>query len=109
MKRTFVFFSAGALVATLSAPVAAQVNCGLVNKQLQMGRSVEDVSQNLVISEDEVKNCKSSGGGAAGTAPAGPPPTGAAGSAPAGAAGSPPTGAPGSPPSGATGPAPSAH
>ena len=48
----------------------ADVNCGIVNKDLKMGRTPQDISERMMISVDDVKKCQAQGG-AAGTAGAG--------------------------------------
>jgi len=53
----------GAAVASLVAASATvsfaqSVNCALVNKNLQSGRSEQDVAETMVISVDDVKKCK---------------------------------------------------
>lgn len=50
-----------ALVTTgaILAPGAAwAVNCAQVNRYLQTGRTPQEVSETMVISEDEVKKCQ---------------------------------------------------
>jgi len=44
------------------------VNCGLIKKDLDMGRKVEDIAERMAVSVDEVKKCQA---GAATTGPAG--------------------------------------
>ena len=67
MKRSILVITVG-LVLGAAGNVAA-VNCKQVNKYLQTGRSVKDVSETMVIGEDEVKKCQdeaaSQGGDAA--------------------------------------------
>jgi hypothetical protein len=50
-------------------------NCGLVKKDLAMGRTPEDISERMMVTVDEVKKCQEDGGAAApaagGAAPAG--------------------------------------
>ena len=41
-----------------SAVAFAGVNCNQVNKYLQTGRSVQDVSETMVIPEEEVRKCQ---------------------------------------------------
>ncbi|MGH7899070.1 MAG: hypothetical protein ACREQQ_14035 [Candidatus Binatia bacterium] len=84
MKRLMVLsiLAAGALATT----AGAEVNCKQVMKNLQTGRTPQDVADTMVISADDVKKCQeaeksAAPGAAAGSAPAAP--GGAAGSAPA--------------------------
>ena len=37
---------------------AGSVNCGIVNKDLQMGRTPQDISERMMISVDDVKKCE---------------------------------------------------
>jgi hypothetical protein len=37
---------------------AGPVNCGIVNKDLQMGRTPQDISERMMISVDDVKKCE---------------------------------------------------
>lgn len=41
-----------------AATSSAQVNCGLVNKNLQSGRTDQEIAETMVISVDDVKKCK---------------------------------------------------
>jgi hypothetical protein len=34
------------------------VNCGIVNKDLEMGRTPEDISERMMISVEDVKKCQ---------------------------------------------------
>ena len=36
----------------------AQVNCGIVNKDLKMGRTAQDIAERMMISIDDVKKCE---------------------------------------------------
>jgi len=60
MRLRMVMIAAGLLVGSAGSGVAA-VNCKQVNKYLQLGRSVKDVAETMVISEDEVKKCQQEG------------------------------------------------
>jgi hypothetical protein len=46
------------LLAIGQVSVAGAVNCKQVLKYLQTGRSVSDVAETMVISEDDVKKCQ---------------------------------------------------
>lgn len=49
----------GAVLLASSATLAnAEVNCKFVMKNLQTGRTVEEVAQTMVIGEDEVRKCQ---------------------------------------------------
>jgi hypothetical protein len=56
---------AGAALVMLTAGPSAAVNCKQVNKYLQTGRSVKDVSETMVVSEEEVKKCQDEAAAAA--------------------------------------------
>ena len=60
------------VVAAAGTSFAADVNCGIVNKSLAMGRTVDEVATTTMISPDDVKKCQAEAkkGGAA-NAPAG--------------------------------------
>ena len=81
-KRILGVVGAMAMIAATAAPGLAAVNCGLIKKDLDMGRKPEDIAERMAVSVDEVNKCKQ---GAA--------TTGTPGTAP-GAAGSQPTSAP---------------
>jgi len=49
---------AGVALVLLNAGPSAAVNCKFVNKNLQTGRTVKEVSETMVISEEEVKKCQ---------------------------------------------------
>lgn len=77
MKRAgFVILVAGWMTAV--AGTASAVNCAQVNKYLQTGRSVQDVAETMVISEDDVKKCQAE---AQSAQPSGTPAGGASGTA----------------------------
>ena len=80
MKRSIVGFGVAVLFATAGLGTASAVNCKQVNKYLDTGRSVSDVAETMVISEDDVKKCQEEKGA---TAPA-TPPAGGTKTAPAG-------------------------
>jgi len=68
MRQSILVITVGLVLGAAGGSVAA-VNCKQVNKYLQTGRSVKDVSETMVIGEDEVKKCQdeaaSQGGDAA--------------------------------------------
>jgi len=64
MRLGILMIGAGLLVGTAGWSVAGEVNCKQVNKYLQTGRSVKDVSETMVISESDVKKCQEQGGDA---------------------------------------------
>ncbi len=76
---------AGCLIAGASTAFAGSVNCAQVNKYLQTGRTVQDVAETMVISEDEVKKCQA--GAQTGAQPAAQPPAVPSGGAASSAAG----------------------
>ena len=51
---------AGACVLVLAGAAigSAQVNCGIVNKDLKMGRTAQDIAERMMISTDDVKKCE---------------------------------------------------
>ncbi|HLK10370.1 MAG TPA: hypothetical protein VKW76_03235 [Candidatus Binatia bacterium] len=58
MRRGTLTIGAAMLLATASVGVAGGVNCKQVLKYLQTGRSVSDVAETMVISEEDVKKCQ---------------------------------------------------
>ena len=48
---------ASLLVLAGAAVGSAQVNCGIVNKDLSMGRTADDIAERMMISPDDVKKC----------------------------------------------------
>lgn len=81
---------AGASLLLLAGATAgsAQVNCNVVNKNLESGRTEQEIAETMVISVDDVKKCKEQKKNSA--APANAPVTGekpAAAPAGAGASG----------------------
>jgi hypothetical protein len=51
-----------AVVAGAAAPVLAAVNCGIVKKDLDRGRTPADISERMGISVSDVNQCKEQGG-----------------------------------------------
>ena len=49
---------ASVLVLAGAAVGSAQVNCGIVNKDLKMGRTAQDIAERMMISTDDVKKCE---------------------------------------------------
>ena len=64
MRLGIVAMGAALLLATAGSGFAA-VNCKQVKKYLDTGRSVKDVAETMVISEDDVKKCTEDTGDAA--------------------------------------------
>jgi hypothetical protein len=56
--RRIVLIGMGLLLGSAGWGVAGTINCKQVNKYLELGRSVKDVAETMVISEDEVKKCQ---------------------------------------------------
>jgi hypothetical protein len=54
--------AAGILVLGAASALAGSVNCGIVKKDLAMGRTPEDIAERMVISVEEVKKCAEEGG-----------------------------------------------
>jgi hypothetical protein len=70
MKRIILGLGVAVLLATAGLGTAGAVNCKQVNKYLDTGRSVSDIAETMVISEDDVKKCQAEKA----AAPAGTPP-----------------------------------
>ena len=70
-KGLLATLGATALLLAVAAPGVAGPNCGLVKKDLEMGRTPEDISERMMVPVEEVKKCQTGDGAAAGTAPAG--------------------------------------
>ena len=49
----------GLLILAAATPGYSQVNCGIVNKDLKMGRTPQDIAERMMISVDDVKKCQS--------------------------------------------------
>ena len=62
--RLGILLIGASLLLVSAGPSAAAVNCKQVNKYLQTGRSVKDVAETMVISEDDVKKCQEEAGDA---------------------------------------------
>jgi len=59
MRKALMGFAAGSLLAaSVTVSFAQSVNCALVNKNLQSGRTEQEVAETMVISVDDVKKCK---------------------------------------------------
>jgi hypothetical protein len=58
MNRSILGLGVAVLLATAGLGTAGAVNCKQVNKYLDTGRSVSDVAETMVISEDDVKKCQ---------------------------------------------------
>ena len=70
MKLVTTILSLAALAMLALPKPAAAVNGAQVNKYLATGRSVQDVSETMIVPEEEVKKCQAEGASAAGGAPA---------------------------------------
>lgn len=57
MKKALILGLAISVSALASAPVAA-INCAQVKKMLDMGRSVDDIAETMVVDVSEVEKCK---------------------------------------------------
>jgi len=71
MKRSILALGVAALLTTAGLGTANAVNCKQVNKYLETGRSVSDIAETMVISEDDVKKCQAEKAAAPATPPAG--------------------------------------
>ena len=80
MKRSILALGVAVLLTTAGLGTANAVNCKQVNKYLETGRSVSDIAETMVISEDDVKKCQEEKA----AAPAATPPAGGTKTAPAG-------------------------
>jgi len=58
MKRSILGIAVAVLTATVGVGTASAINCKQVNKYLETGRSVSDIAETMVVSEDEVKKCQ---------------------------------------------------
>ena len=65
MRLGILVIGASLLAITAGPRVAGAVNCKQVNKYLQTGRSVKDVAETMVISEEDIKKCQDEAGDAA--------------------------------------------
>ena len=72
MRKTLLGIAgiAAFVAAGAGTSFSGDVNCGIVNKDLKMGRTPQDISERMMISVDDVKKCQAQAGGAA-NAPAG--------------------------------------
>ena len=57
-KRLLGIAGIGLFLAAAATPGYAQVNCGIVNKDLKMGRTAQDIAERMMISVDDVKKCE---------------------------------------------------
>ena len=60
MRKALLGFSAASvlLLASATPGFSGAVNCGIVNKDLQMGRTPQDIAERMMISVDDVKKCQ---------------------------------------------------
>jgi hypothetical protein len=87
MKITSISWLAAGFVAVGASGAIAGPNCAQVKKYLGTGRSVQDVAETMIVSEDEVKKCQAEAGkGDASKAGGGAPAGAAAGAAASGSA-----------------------
>jgi len=87
MRKTLLGVAGASVLLVVAANGSAQVNCGIVNKDLQMGRTAQDIAERMMISVDDVKRCEAQAKKDT-AAPAAAPVTGEKpGAAPAGAGG----------------------
>ncbi|MGH7860369.1 MAG: hypothetical protein ACREQY_23825 [Candidatus Binatia bacterium] len=56
--RTLLALAVSGWMVGGAATASAQVNCAQVNRYLQTGRTVQDVSETMVIPEEQVKKCQ---------------------------------------------------
>lgn len=76
MRKTMMGVAGWTILVLFGAvpAIASSVNCGIVNKDLQMGRTPEDISERMMISVEDVQKCaaqaKEKTGAAGGAAPA---------------------------------------
>src|SRR4051794_9575508 len=51
-----------ALTASFAAPAIAAVNCGIIKKDLDRGKTPADISERMGVSQADVNKCKESAG-----------------------------------------------
>ena len=66
MKRMLLVLGMAGVLGSAGLSYAEGVNCKQVNKYLQTGRSTKDVSETMVVSEDDVKKCQAEAAAPAG-------------------------------------------
>ncbi len=76
-KALLSIAGASVLVLAGAAIGSAQVNCGIINKDLKMGRTAQDIAERMMISTDDVKKCEEQAKKDAPAAPAGEKPAAA--------------------------------
>jgi hypothetical protein len=64
MKTTVFALMMGITLAFGIRAASAEVNCEQVRRYLKTGRSVEDVSETMIIDVKDVKKCQEAGGAA---------------------------------------------
>ena len=57
MRKLLVGFSAGLVLIAGAGPALAEVNCKLVQKDMSMGRTAEDIAERMGASVEDVKKC----------------------------------------------------
>jgi len=58
----FAVLATAALVGVPAAPAIAAVNCGMVKKDLDRGRTPQDIAEKMAVSVSEVNKCKNETG-----------------------------------------------
>ena len=61
--RGRVSVAAGALLLAATTPAVAGVNCGIIKKDIEMGRTPQDISERMIIPIEEVQKCLDAEGG----------------------------------------------
>lgn len=80
-KQILATLGAIALITATAAPSLAAVNCGIVKKDLDRGRTPQDISERMGITVEDVKKCQEQAGSGT-TAPPAPGTPGAPGTKP---------------------------
>jgi hypothetical protein len=57
MRKLLVGLSAGLVLLAGAGPALAEVNCKLVQKDMSMGRTAEDIAERMGASVEDVKKC----------------------------------------------------
>ena len=59
MRKSLISVAGASILLLAGAATgSAQVNCGIVNKDLKMGRTAQDIAERMMISVDDVKKCE---------------------------------------------------
>jgi hypothetical protein len=51
-----------ALMAAFATPSMSAVNCAMVNKNLERGKTVKAIAEDMAVSEKEIKDCQAQAG-----------------------------------------------